>query len=134
MTVTAQKIGAGTGSDQQFSVSLWTGWATELTVSVLAPCRRSVLAFASIESLGNNLSYSASQIKLTAKENRLSKRSGRLNTFCFFPDYNKRLPSESPRSVSRPCVQARRDMTTTRMSPNTDPTVKIDANSTTATR
>ena len=55
-----------------------------------------------MQPLGNTLSHSTSQIKLTAKENRLSKRSGRLNTFCFFPDHNKRLPSESLCSISRP--------------------------------
>ena len=93
-----------------------------------------ILVNATTQLLGNTLSHSTPQIKLTAKENRLTKRSGCLNTFCFFPDRNKRLPSESPCSVSRSCVQARRDMTTNRMSPNTDPTAKIDANSTTATR
>jgi len=55
-----------------------------------------------MQPLGNTLSHSTSQIKLTAKENRLSKRSGRLNTSCFFPDHNKRLPSESLCSISRP--------------------------------
>jgi len=63
--------------------------------------------------LGNTLSHSTPQIKLTAKENRLSKRSGRLNTSCFFLDRNKRLPSESSCSVSRPCVQVRRGTPTT---------------------
>jgi len=93
-----------------------------------------ILAKTTTQLLGNTLSHSTSQIKLTAKENILTKRSGCLNTSCFFPDRNKRLPSESFCSVSRPCVQARRDMTNNRMSLNTDLTAKIDANSTTATR
>jgi len=87
-----------------------------------------------MQPLGNTLSHSTSQIKLTAKENRLTKRSGCLNTFCFFPDHYKRLLSESSCSISRPCLQARRDMTTNRMSSNTDPTAKLNANSTTAAR
>jgi len=56
MTVSAPERGAGTGSDRRFSVSLWTGGTTELTVSVLVPCRRSVLAFASIATLISSIS------------------------------------------------------------------------------
>ena len=56
MTVSAPEGGAGTGSDRQFSVSLWEGGITELTVSVLVPCRRSVLVFASIATLISSFS------------------------------------------------------------------------------
>lgn len=59
--------------------------------------------------LGNSLSHSTSQIKLQAKRYRLNKRSGCLNTSCFFPNQYKRLLSESYCSVSRPFVRACRD-------------------------
>jgi len=41
-------------------------------------------------------------LKLSAKDNRLSKGAGCLNTFCSFPNGNKRLLSQSDCSVSRP--------------------------------
>jgi len=59
MAVSAPKTGAGTGPNRHFSVLLWEGWTTELTVSVLVACFRDVLAFASSEGLlGSILSIS----------------------------------------------------------------------------
>lgn len=60
-------------------------------------------------SLHNHLSRSDSQDEATARKTQLTRRSGCLNTSCFFPNRLKRLPSESRCSVSlatKPAGQA----------------------------
>jgi len=85
--------------------------------------------------LGNSLSHSTSQIKLQAKRYRLTKRSGCLNTSCFFPNQYKRLPSESHCSVSRPFVWACRDDANHREACRQhQTTIELGDDSTTATR
>ena len=48
-SVIAPDVGASTGPNRYLSILLWTGRVTELSATVLVPCLRKVLAFASGE-------------------------------------------------------------------------------------